>query len=199
VPPWLATEHPDVLDWNNLNKYADQFKTTESGDKGQFLAGDPSFVTNDEALVTNLGLNFKVVYSGSEASLIEAFRTAEQQKKWMIGYFYEPQWFLLEVPLKKVTLPPYTAGCDADAKKVNCDYPPYDLNKIAAKKFIDDGSPASQVIKNFSWTNEDQNKVADLLTNKYVSEPDQAKRYAKAAEEWAKANEATWKKWLPAS
>jgi len=199
VPPWLATEHPDVLDWNNLNKYADQFKTTESGDKGQFLAGDPSFVTNDEALVTNLGLNFKVVYSGSEASLIEAFRTAEQQKKWMIGYFYEPQWFLLEVPLKKVTLPPYTAGCDADAKKVNCDYPPYDLNKIAAKKFIDAGSPASQVIKNFSWTNEDQNKVADLLTNKYVSEPDQAKRYAKAAEEWAKANEATWKKWLPAS
>ncbi len=199
VPPWLATEHPDVLDWNNLNKYADQFKTTESGGKGQILDGDPSFVTNDEALVANLGLNYKVVYAGSEASLIEAFRTAEQQKKWLIGYFYEPQWFLLQVPLKKVTLPAYKAGCDADPKKVNCDYPPYDLNKIAAKKFIDDGSPASQVIKNFSWTNEDQNKVADLLTNKYVSEPDQAKRYAKAAEEWAKANEATWKKWLPAS
>ena len=102
VPPWLATEHPDVLDWNNLNKYADQFKTTESGGKGQILDGDPSFVTNDEALVANLGLNYKVVYAGSEASLIEAFRTAEQQKKSLIGYFYEPQWFLSQVPLKKV-------------------------------------------------------------------------------------------------
>ena len=60
---WMATEHPDITDWNNLNKYADLFKTTESGDKGQFLASDPTFVTNDEALITNLNLNFKVVYS----------------------------------------------------------------------------------------------------------------------------------------
>ncbi|HST85149.1 MAG TPA: glycine betaine ABC transporter substrate-binding protein, partial [Kineosporiaceae bacterium] len=62
VPPWLAKEHPDITDWNNLNKYAEEFKTSESGDKGQFLAGDPSFVTNDEALVTNLKLDYKVVY-----------------------------------------------------------------------------------------------------------------------------------------
>jgi glycine betaine/proline transport system substrate-binding protein len=81
---------------------------------------------------------------------------------------------------------------------VNCDYPPFDLNKIAATKFMTDGGAAAQVIKSFSWTNDDQNMVADLLTNKYVSEPDQAKRYAKAAEEWAKANEAKWKAWVPA-
>src|SRR5580765_5924936 len=41
VPPWLAKEHPEVLDWNNLNSLADKFKTSESGDKGQFLDGDP--------------------------------------------------------------------------------------------------------------------------------------------------------------
>jgi len=74
VPPWLAKEHPDILDWNNLNKYATEFKTTESGDKGQFLDGDPTFVTNDEALVTNLKLNFKVVYAGSESALIQSIR-----------------------------------------------------------------------------------------------------------------------------
>ncbi len=71
VPPWLAKEHPDILDWNNLNKYADKFKTSESGDKGQLLDGDPSFVTNDEALVKNLNLNYKVVYGGSETALIQ--------------------------------------------------------------------------------------------------------------------------------
>ena len=47
------------------------FKTSESGDKGQFLGSDPTFVTNDEALITNLELNYKVVYSGSEAASVD--------------------------------------------------------------------------------------------------------------------------------
>ena len=125
VPPWMAEKYPDITDWKNLNKYADMFKTSESGGKGQLLDGDPSFVTNDEALVKNLKLNYKVVYAGSEAALIQAFRQAEKNKKPLIGYFYEPQWFLSEVPLVKVNLPPYKDGCDADPAKVACDYPPY--------------------------------------------------------------------------
>ena len=190
VPPWLAKEHPDILDWQNLNKYADNFKTSESGGKGQLLDGDPSYVTNDEALVTNLKLNFKVVYAGSEAALIEAFKTAEQQKKWLIGYFYEPQWFLAEVPLAHVKLPPYTPGCDADPKKVACDYPPYDLNKIVSKKFADTGGDAYTLIKNFNWTNEDQNTVAAYINS--------GMSHDEAGKKWVDANEAKWKAWLPA-
>ena len=81
VPPWMAQQYPDITDWNNLNKYADMFKTSESGGQGQLLDGDPSFVTNDEALVTNLKLNYKVVYAGSEAALIQAFRQAETEQE----------------------------------------------------------------------------------------------------------------------
>lgn len=191
VPPWLAKEHPDILDWNNLNKYADQFKTTESGDKGQFLDGDPTFVTNDAALVTNLKLNFKVVYAGSEAALIEAFRAAEKNKKWVIGYFYEPQWFLAEVPLVRVKLPPYTDGCDADAKKVACDYPDYILNKIVSKKFADGGGAAYTLVKNFSWTNDDQNSVAASINSGLTHD--------QAGQKWIDANEAKWKAWIPGS
>ena len=130
----MAKQYPDITDWNNLNKYADLFKTTESGGQGQLLDGDPSFVTNDEALVKNLNLNYKVVYAGSEAALIQAFRQAEANKKPLIGYFYDPQWFMSEVPLVKVNLPPYTEGCDADPAKIACDYPKYDLNKIVASQ-----------------------------------------------------------------
>src|SRR4051812_6076710 len=61
VPPWMATQYPDITDWKNLNKYASMFKTSESGGKCQLLDGDPSYVTNDEALVKNLNLDFKVV------------------------------------------------------------------------------------------------------------------------------------------
>ncbi|HEY2674496.1 MAG TPA: ABC transporter substrate-binding protein [Rugosimonospora sp.] len=189
IPPWLAQAHPDILDWHNLNKYADQFKTSESGGKGQFLDGDPSYVTNDDSLVKNLNLNFKVVYAGSEDALIQAFRTAEQQKKWVIGYFYEPQWFLNEVKLVHIKLPTYTPGCDADAQKVACDYQPFDLDKIASKKFADSGSPAATLIKNFHWTNGDQNDVArDIAENKMSDDA--------AAKKWLDAHPDAWQSWL---
>jgi glycine betaine/proline transport system substrate-binding protein len=180
VPPWLAAAHPDITDWNSLNKYADQFKTSESGGKGQLLDGDPSYVTNDEALVTNLNLNFKVVYAGSEDALIAAFKAAEQNHTWLIGYFYEPQWFLSEVKLVHVSLPQYTPGCDSDPKKVKCDYQPYDLDKVASVSFANSGSPAVQVIKNFQWSNDDQNAVARDISEGKMSDDAAAKKWVDA-------------------
>ncbi|WP_409474160.1 ABC transporter substrate-binding protein [Streptomyces sp. HC307] len=189
VPPWLAKEHPDITDWNNLNKYAAEFKTSESGGKGQLLDGDPSFVTNDEALVKNLKLDYKVVYAGSETALIQAFRKAEKDKEWVIGYFYEPQWFMSEVRLVKVKLPEYKAGCDADAEKVNCDYPVYKLDKIVSAKFAKSGSPAYDLVKNFTWTNDDQNVVAKYIAvDKMTPEA--------AAKKWVEANRDKVDAWL---
>ncbi|HET9761354.1 MAG TPA: glycine betaine ABC transporter substrate-binding protein, partial [Nocardioidaceae bacterium] len=130
VPPWMAQKYPDITNWKNLNKYASLFKTSESGGKGQLLDGDPSYVTNDEALVKNLKLNYKVVVGGSEAALIQSFRSAEKNKKPLLAYFYEPQWFFSEMKLVKVNLPKWTPGCDSNPATVACDYPPYKLDKL---------------------------------------------------------------------
>ncbi|MET7329753.1 ABC transporter substrate-binding protein [Nonomuraea sp. NPDC005650] len=192
VPPWMAKKYPDITDSKNLNKYASLFKTSESGGKGQLLDGDPSFVTNDAALVKNLDLDYKVVYAGSETALIQAFRQAEKQQTPLIGYFYDPQWFLSEVKLVKVNLPAYTEGCDADAAKVACDYPPYELDKIVSKKFADSGSPAYTLVKNFTWTNDDQNLVA-----RYIAEDKMTPE--EAAAKWVAANPDKVKAWLPAT
>ena len=189
VPPFLAEKYPDILNYKNLNKYASLFKTSESGSLGAFLDGDPSYVTNDEALMKNLKLNFKVIYTGSEAALITAFRNAEAQKKPVIGYFYEPNWFLSEVALKHVALPPYTVGCDAVPGKVACDYPPYKLNKIARKAFMDSGSPAATLLKNFTWSNDDQNSVAKSLTVDKLTDD-------AAAKIWVDANKDKVNAWL---
>jgi glycine betaine/proline transport system substrate-binding protein len=189
LPPWLAEAHPDIVDWRNLNKYADLFKTSESGGKGQLLDGDPSYVTNDAALVKNLNLNFKVVTGGSEAALIQSFRTAQAQRKPLLAYFYSPAWFLNEMPLVKVNLPTWTPGCDADAAKVACDYPQYALDKIASKKFAESGSPAFTLVKNFRWTNEDQNMVAKAIAVDKLSNHDAAKK-------WVEANPDKVKAWL---
>ena len=146
VPPWMAQKYPDITSWKNLNKYASLFKTSESGGKGQLLDGDPSYVTNDQALVKNLKLNYKVVEGGSEAALITSFRQAQAKKTPLLAYFYQPQWFFNEVNLVKVNLPKWTKGCDAVAAKVACDYPPYDLTRSCpqVRRFRESGVHVDQ-------------------------------------------------------
>lgn len=194
VPKFYADANPEILtaevNPQILNTFAADFRTSESGDKGQLLDGDPAYVTNDEALVKNLGLNFKVVYSGSEAASNKAIKAAVDAGKPILAYYWEPNWFSTQVDMVHVKLPPWTPGCDADPKKVACDYPPYNLNKIASTSFANSGSPAFTLVKNFTWTNEDQNAVAyDIAFNKLSADD--------AARKWLDANQDVWKAWLP--
>ncbi len=137
--------------------------------------------------MSNLGLNYKVVFAGTEDKLIDAFRQAEKDKTPLLGYFYSPQWLLSEIDLVNVSLPTYTPGCDSDPKTMKCGYQPYDLDKIANKKFAYSGSPAAALIKNFKWTNEDQNQVARDMTDQGLS-ADQA------AKKWLDENRQVWTK-----
>ena len=191
VPEWMVQKYPDITDWHNLAKYKDLFKTDKSDGLGQFLAGDKSFVTNDEALIRNLKLPFKVVYSGSEDALIAAARKATENETPLLMYFYEPQWLFNQLKLVKINLPPYAIGCDANVKTVNCDYPPYLLDKVVSVKFSKSGGSAYELIKNFVWTNDDQNAVAyDMAVNKMSAE--------NAARKWVEANKIVWQDWIPA-
>ena len=190
VPQWMVDRYPDITDWRQLNKYAHLFKTNKSGDSGQLLDGDPSYVTNDEALVRNLGLGYKVVYAGSEKALIDAARRATEQRTPLLMYFYEPQWLFAQTKLVKINLPPYAIGCDARAAEVKCDYPPYLLDKIVSRRFADTGGRAYELVRNFVWTNDQQNAVANDMTNNGLS-ADQA------AAKWIKANRIVWKDWVP--
>ena len=189
VPPWLAEAHPDILDWRNLDKYADELATPESGGKGQFLGADPSYVQFDEAIISNLGLDLEVVFSGSEAASITAFRQAEANQEFLIGYFYEPQWLFAEVPLKRVELPPYEEGCQDDPAEVACDYPETELKKIVSTSWVEEGSPAVDLVQNFQWTNDDQNLVAKYISQDGMSPED-------AAAKWVEENEDKVEAWL---
>jgi glycine betaine/proline transport system substrate-binding protein len=194
VPKFFADANPDILtaktDPKILNKYAEQFKTSESGDKGQILDGDPSFVTNDQGMINGFGLNYAVVYSGSEAASNKAIQSAIDQQKPILAYYYTPNWFSAKVALVHIEFPAWTQGCDTDANNIKCDYPPYHLNKIVSTKFATSGSPAYALIKKFTWTNDDQNLVASYITSDKMSDDDAAKK-------WLDANEAKWKAWLP--
>ncbi|MBM4023605.1 MAG: glycine/betaine ABC transporter substrate-binding protein, partial [Planctomycetes bacterium] len=99
VPQWMCDEYPDITDGTKLNEYADLFKTPESGDKGAWLEGPPGYTTIGEKLIEANGLNYKIINTGSEAALIEAFTKGNDNKEAVLGYFYEPQNFLAKVPL----------------------------------------------------------------------------------------------------
>lgn len=177
VPPWLAEEHPDILEYENLNKYAKEFATSESGGKGQFLGSDPSYVQFDEAIISNLDLDFKVVFSGGEAASISAFQKAEKNKEFLIGYFWEPQWLFADIPLERVKLPEYTDGCQDDPAKVACDYPETPLKKIVSTSWADEGGAMVDLVKNFEWTNDDQNLIAKYITEDKMKPADAAKKW----------------------
>ncbi|MEU7836689.1 MULTISPECIES: ABC transporter substrate-binding protein [unclassified Nonomuraea] len=190
VPEWMVKKYPDITNWRSLNKYSSLFRTAKSGNFGQVLDGDQSFVTNDEALVKNLGLDYRVVYSGSEDALIKAAQVATKNRTPVLMYFYEPQWLFTKVKLVKINLPAYSIGCDAAATKVACDYPPYLLDKIVSKKFAETGGPAYELVRNFTWSNDNQNAVAsDMINGKMTAD--------EAAKKWVDENKIVWKDWIP--
>ncbi|OON74418.1 ABC transporter substrate-binding protein [Streptomyces tsukubensis] len=189
VPTYFAKKHPDVTDYKNLNKYAGQLRTAESGGKGQLMDGSPSYVTNDKALVKNLKLNFQVVFAGSEAAQITQMKQFAKEKKPYLTYWYQPQWLFEQIPMTEVKLPTYKEGCDKDLAAITCAYPKTPLQKYLNTGFAKNGGEAAEFVKRFKWSTTDQNEVALLIADKKMA-PEAA------AKKWVDGHEDVWKAWL---
>ncbi|MDX3484321.1 ABC transporter substrate-binding protein [Streptomyces sp. ID05-18] len=191
VPKYWADKHPDVTDWKNLDTYADELKTAESGGKGQLMDGSPSYVTNDVALVKNLDLDYKVVFAGSEAAQITQIQQFAKEKKPFLSYWYQPQWLFNEVPMVEVKLPEYTDACAAkDPADIDCAYPTTPLQKFLNADFAERGGEASAFLKKFHWSEKDQNEVSEMIASQKLAPQE-------AAERWIERHPDVWKKWLP--
>ncbi|UZJ29929.1 ABC transporter substrate-binding protein [Streptomyces endophytica] len=194
VPKYWADKHPEVTNWKNLNKFAKQLRTSESGNKGQLMDGSPSYVTNDKALVKNLHLNYEVVFAGSEAAQITQIQQFAKEKKPFLTYWYEPQWLFNQVPMVEVKLPKYTDACaekgTKDPQSIDCAYPTTPLQKYFNTNFAKSGGSAAAFLKNFKWTKDDQNEVSESIASSGLSADEAAKR-------WVDKHPDVWKAWLP--
>lgn len=194
VPKYWADKHPEVTNWKNLNKVANQLRTSESGNKGQLMDGSPSYVTNDKALVKNLKLNYEVVFAGSEAAQITQIQQFAKEKKPFLTYWYEPQWLFNQVPMVEVKLPKYTDACaekgTKDPTSIDCAYPTTPLQKFFNTEFAKKGGSAAAFLKNFKWTKDDQNEVSEDIASKGLTADE-------AAKQWVNKHPEVWKKWLP--
>jgi ABC-type proline/glycine betaine transport system substrate-binding protein len=79
VPTYLVEQQPELARWQGL-------KGREDLVNGEFLAGDPTFVSYDTEIIKSLGLDLKVVNTGSERALIQAIDEAYKAKEPFLAY-----------------------------------------------------------------------------------------------------------------
>ena len=190
VAPWMVAKYPDITDSKNLNKYADLFKTSDSGGKGAWYEGPPGYTTIGEKMISANKLNFKAIATGSEAALIDVLTKAEANKTPALAYWWEPSTLFVKIPgLDKARVNfPVSDWTDASKASGLTDYPETPLIKLATTKLMNSGSIFATIVKNFSWTNADQNAVAADIEGGMTPEA--------AAQKWIKANQAKADAWL---
>lgn len=196
VPTYVVEEHPELATWEGFLDPANAalFATAETGDKGQFLGGDPSFVQYDADIINNLGMNMEVVYAGSEEAILAQLDAAYNRQSPLLFYLWTPHAIHAKYDLTEVELPPYSEECyaDADSGGVDCDYPADNLFKIFSTQLQEKAPEAYQFLRNMNYTTEDQiEMMADLEL--------EGKTKEEAAREWLESHESVWRAWIPSS
>ncbi len=196
IPQYVLDAHPQLKTWEGFKDpaLAKLFSTAESGAKGQFLMGDPSYVTYDEQIIANLKLPLKYVVAGSEAALLTAMDSAVKDQKPILLQFWQPHWKWSQgLKFARVALPDVTDACKASAKAANggyaCDYPIDELYKAANAKLETKNPAVFNLIKKMALTTDQQNQVAGYIDGDKMAAPDAAKK-------WLDANGAVWGAWL---
>ena len=161
------------------------FASAETGDRGQVLHGDPSWVTFEQDIIDDFGLQLEIVYAGSEEALLAAFEGATARNDPVLAYWWKPHPAVSVFDLVELELP-------LNPEDGNKYYPPDELYKIVWSG-LEDGAPAAwEFLHNFNYSTEDQ--LSMLGTIGIGGEGMSAEE---AAAEWIAANEATWSAWIP--
>lgn len=169
------------------------FATAETGDLGQFLMGDPSYVTYDEQIIANLGLPLKYVVGGSEAALLTAIDQSIADGKPVLMQLWKPHWKLSRVEMVEVVLPEVTDACLASAAAADglyaCDYPVDMLYKAASAGLEAKNAAAFALLSKMQITTDQQAAIAALMDGDGMAAD-------AAAQQWVSENEAVWSTWL---
>lgn len=194
LPSYMLNEHPELATWEGLAdpEIAALFATAETGDQGQLLFGDPSWVTYEADIIENLGLNFQIVQAGSEDAIVAALDAAYSREDPILFYFWTPHSIHAKYDLTRVALPDYTDECYAAAESgdVDCDYPPDNLFKIFWPGLKDAAPDAYTLLHNMQYSTDDQISMIASVELDGNSVED-------AAQAWIDNNAAVWQAWLP--
>ena len=194
IPTYMLQDHPELATWEGLKGNESLFQTADSGSAGQILDGDPSYVTYDQPIANNLGLNLKVKYAGSEAAELTELDTAYSAQKPILMYFWTPHWAQQKYELTNIKLPEVTTDCEQAAADnpdaYACAYPQDDLYKAFNADLQTRAPAAFAFLSAMSWTGDDQMPMALAIHD--GTDP------AVAAQQWIDANPQVWQPWVDA-
>ncbi len=189
VPTYAVDANPALATWEGYADAAADFATAETGDLGRFLGADPSWVQYDEQIITNLGLPFQVVWTGSEDALLAEVSSAYSREEPVLFYFYSPHAIFQQFDLMQVELPPYSDECYADPAMVDCAYPKDELLKIFSGELAEKDAAVHTLLANMNYGSDAQIEMLAMLND--------GKTVEEAAQAWVDAHEDVWKAWLP--
>jgi len=177
---------PDLKSWENMNQYADLFKTLETGDKGRLIGcPTPAWQCEDNKRMELLGLNYAAVELGSEAAHWAEMQAAYKRKEAFIAYAWEPHWIHAALDLVKVELPAHDEEkwpATGWAEDVTFNY--------ANPDFMEKHPDMVELLTNFRLSNDEQ---APLILAVDVD----GREMEEVVVEWLYNNEDTWEAWMP--
>lgn len=195
IPTYMLARHPELASWRGIKGNEQLFRTAKSDTAGQFLGSDPSYTAYDREIIKSLGLDLKVVDSGSESATLAALDAAYKRKAPLLFYFWTPHWAQEKYDLTEIKLPPFDQHCEDAAKKhdgagYDCDYAPDLLFKAFSLRLQDKSPEAYRFLSNFHYTNADQQQIAFQIDAKGLTP-------AAAAQRWVDQHRPVWQAWLP--
>ena len=192
----IAAMAPDLKTYKDLNQYAELFQRPETGGQGFYLGGVQSWEAHDEERIASLGLNFMLVYAGTEGALVAELESAYAKGEPLLFWGWTPHWMQAAYDLTEVEFPPSSDECygigQDGAGDFACDFPDEMTYNVARVGFKDENPTAYAFIKNMSLTTDIQQEMLLLVDVKGNS-------VEEAVRMWMADNEAVWQAWIPAT
>src|SRR5207302_1536762 len=92
VPTYMLTTNPELGSWQAYKDatVAQKFATPETGTKGRFLNGDPSWTSYDKDIIKNLSLDLSEVWAGSEDAELAELDSVYNKRGAILLYLWSP-------------------------------------------------------------------------------------------------------------
>ena len=181
---------PDLQTVDDMNQYKSVFATSDTGTSGRLLEFTPAWDTRPEERLEAFGVDFQVVFAGSEGAALAELDAAFQRGDPIMTYLWEPHWAHAKYNLIQIEMPEWTTDCYPDGESFNCGYPPDPVAKLIWPGLQEEFPEAYQFLSNFQMTNAQQNEIVLNLAENDLT-------VRAAAQEWVDANESVWRAWIP--
>ena len=195
-PPYVEEQCPGLPDWRALNDCAELFSVPETFPKGRFLDYPAEWAVPNDQRIEALDLNYQIVKSGGEGSLITEIESAYARKAPLLLIFWAPHWAFNKYQLNRVQFPPYEITCEEDpAWGLNkdavwdCDLPAQEIKKYAWAGVKDKWPAAYRLMRNVRITND----IQEALMLKIDVE---GGKLENVVADWLKENEIMWRAWV---